>query len=490
MRNTQASVALGLALAWIAGGGASSAAEKKITFQSDDGYQLHGDLHLPASATAEHPVAGILLLPSPNRERQVYGQYAIPGLAISLEQQNIAALRIDYRGVGESTGDLPFNAFTQDQRDLIVADVRKALDALASQPGVDPTRLGIISDGYASTPGVLASKGDPRVRSFVFLTGLLTDDAKKALASRPEVSVLTVFSKEDRDAFRDMTDVYLASPNKASNLWMFESMGNGTSMFLRYRETRPKERPLDQQIVDWLGGQLRALGYKKEVTFKTEDGFTIYGNLRIPDGGTGDRAFPGVVLLHSGLSDRNLLYGLEQDLARNDIAVLNIDWRGRGKSKGKGIYFSLSKTDQDNAFLDAKAAIDFLASQKGVDSDRIGVFGTVLGARWGSGGAVGDNRVKTMILVSTYDPGKAVEDYITSRTDMPVLVMASADEPAGETVAKLHKLSKNPDSQLKLWPGGGHGYYQIAMLHPDVHDVVVQWMKERLAAKPAKSGTR
>ena len=481
MRIKPVSVVLGLGLLCSAGTGVLYAAEKKISFQSEDGYQLHADLHLPAAATPDHPVAGMLLLPSPNRERQVYGLYAIPGLAISLEQQNIAALRVDYRGIGESTGDLPFAAFTQDQKDLIVADVRKAIEVLASQPGVDPTRIGIIGEGFASTPAFLASNGDPRVRSYVFLTGLLTDEAKRALASRPEVGVLTVFSKEDRDAFRDMADVYLASQNKASELWMFESMGNGTSMFLRYREVRPKERPLDLRIGDWVAGQLRSLGYKKEVSFQTEDGFTIFGNLRIPDGATVDHSLPGVVLLHSGLSDRNLLYGLELDLARSNIAVLNIDWRGRGKSKGKGVYFNLSQQDQDNAFLDAKAAINLLASQKDVDPNRIGVFGTVLGARWVSGGAVGDQRVKTMILVSTYEPGKAAEDNIVARTDMPILFMASAEEPAAVTISKLHKLSKNPDSQLKLWPGGGHGYYQIAELNPEVHGVVVQWMKDKLA---------
>ena len=455
------------------------AEERDLVFRSEDGWELHATLHLPASASKDHPVAGVLLLPSPKRERQVFGQYAIPGLGIGLEKQNIAALRLDYRGIGESVGDLPFADFTPVQREMVRLDVIKAIEELSKIAGVDPTRLALVSDTFSATPAVTGSEGHPGIRAYVFLAGHLSDQAKKILVQRPEMPLLAVLTKEDRVALRDSVDVYLSSQNSASDLRVFEDMGSGTSMFLRYRDRYPDLKPLDEEIVDWLAAQVKGLGYKREVSFQTEDGFTIYGNLRMPDSASEKQPVAGTVLLHSGLSDRNLLYDLELDLARNNIAVLNIDWRGRGKSKGKGIYFFLDSEQQSHAYLDAKAAINFLANQKGVDQSRIGVFGTVLGAGHVAGGAVGDPRVKTMVLVSSYTPSQAAKDNIAAREDMPVLCMASQGEPAAEEMKSVCELSKNPESRLMLFPGGGHGFYQI----PGAHEPAVKWLVDILGRK-------
>jgi len=452
------------------------AEERDLVFLSEDGWELHATLHLPKSASKEHPVAGVVLLPSPKRERQVFGQYAIPGLGITLEEQNIAALRLDFRGIGESVGELAFPAFTPAQRDLVRLDVEKAIEVLISQEGVDPMRIALVGDTFSATPAVVGSAGHPGVQAYVFLAGHLDDEAQDILAARPELPILAVLSKEDRRALGDLVEAYLQNQNTASDIRVFEKMGSGTSMFLRYRNRYPDLKPLDHEIVDWLASQVKALGHKKEVAFKTEDGFEIFGNLRIPDDATDAQPAPGVVLLHSGLSDRNVLYDLELDLARNNIAVLNIDWRGRGKSKGKGIYFFLSEQQQVNAFLDAKAAIDFLAKQEGVDSNRIGVFGTVLGAGHGSGGAVGDRRIKTMVLVSSYEPTQAAKDNIAARADMPVLCIASEGESAAPGMQAVCGLSRNPESKAVLFPGGGHGFYQI----PEAHDLALQWLVDKM----------
>ena len=50
---------------------------------------------------------------------------------------------------------------------------------------------------------------------------------------------------------------------------------------------------------------------------------------------------PGVVLLHTGRSDRTAYARLERLLTDAGLAVLNIDWRGRGESTNLGTYFDL-----------------------------------------------------------------------------------------------------------------------------------------------------
>ncbi len=455
------------------------AVEKELVFPSEDGWQLHATLHLPDSATIEHPVAGVILLPSPKRERQVYGQYAIPGLAMGLEKQNIAALRLDYRGVGQSIGDLPFAAFTPTQKEMVRLDVIKAIEEFRKIKEVDPMRLALVGDTFAATPIVTGSEGVPGVRGYVFLSGELNDQAKELLAQRPELPVLALLSKEERVSLRDSVDVYLASQNSASDLLVFDDMGSGTSMFLRFRNVNPDLKPLDEIVVDWLADQTKGLGYMKEVSFETEDGFTIYGNLRIPDDATEDKPIGAVVLMHSGLSDRNLLYDLELDLARNNIAVLNIDWRGRGKSKGKGVYFFLPEEVQNNAYLDARAAINFLAKQKGVDENRMGTFGTVLGAKHSSGAAATDPRIKTMVLVSSYAPREEAVTSIASRTDLPILCMDSEGSTDAQGMRELCAKSKHPDTRVMIFPGGGHGFYQIPLAYDQARD----WLVDKLGTK-------
>ena len=454
------------------------AEERDIVFESEDGWALHGTLHIPESASKDHPLAGVILLPSPKRERQVFGMYVIPGLSISLEQQNIASLRLDYRGIGESVGSLPFPSFTPEQKEKVRLDVKKAIEVFTELDEVDPMRIALVGDTFSATPIVTGSAGHPGVHAYVFLAGHLSDEAKEILFQRPEMPLLALLTKEDRLALRDSVDVYLASENRASDIRIFDNMGSGTSMFLRYRNVNPDRIPLDLEVVNWLASQVKALGYKKEVSFKTEDGFTIYGNLRMPDDASEDQPVAGAVLLHSGLSDRNVLYDLEMDLARNNIAVLNIDWRGRGKSKGKGIYFFLDEEQQNNAYLDAKAAINFLAKQDGVDENRMGVFGTVLGAVYGSGAGAGDQRIKTMVLVSSYSTSQNVTDSISTRGDLSVLCIDSEGSTEAEEMKNLCALSKNPESRLMLFPGGGHGFYQI----PEAHDVALKWLVDKLGA--------
>jgi cephalosporin-C deacetylase-like acetyl esterase len=452
------------------------AEERDIAFESEDGWELHATLHMPDSASEDHPVAGVILLPSPKRERQVFGMYAIPGLSIGLEKHNVASLRLDYRGIGESVGDFPFPAFTPEQRDKVRLDVMKAIEVFTDLDEVDSMRIALVGDTFSATPIVTGSEGHPSVQAYVFLAGHLSDEAKEILAQRPEMPLLALLTKEDRVALRDSVDVYLSNQNSASDLRVFDNMGSGTSMFLRYRNVNPDRTPLDVEVVDWLVSQVKGLGYKKEVSFKTEDGFTIYGNLRMPDNASEEQPVAGAVLLHSGLSDRNVLFDLEMDLARNNIAVLNIDWRGRGKSKGKGIYFFLDEEQQNNAYLDAKAAINFLAEQDGVDENRMGIFGTVLGAVYGSGGGAGDPRIKTMVLVSSYSTSQEVTDSIATREDLSILCIDSEGSTEAEEMKNLCALSKNPESRLMLFPGGGHGFYQI----PGAHAPAVKWLVDKL----------
>ena len=89
-------------------------------------------------------------------------------------------------------------------------------------------------------------------------------------------------SSEDRGGFRDMTDAYKLSKNPMSSIHVYKGLGMATAIFSTWRYNRPQEKPLDYVMADWLTTQLNALGNSQEVSFTTEDGWTISADLTSP----------------------------------------------------------------------------------------------------------------------------------------------------------------------------------------------------------------
>jgi dienelactone hydrolase len=52
-----------------------------------------------------------------------------------------------------------------------VKDLRRALDVLLAQPGIDPTRVAYVGHDFGAMYGVLAASVDRRIRFFVFMAG-------------------------------------------------------------------------------------------------------------------------------------------------------------------------------------------------------------------------------------------------------------------------------------------------------------------------------
>ncbi|HXG64543.1 MAG TPA: dienelactone hydrolase family protein, partial [Blastocatellia bacterium] len=278
--------------------------------------------------------------------------------------------------------------------------------------------------------------------------------------------------------FADMTDAYFLSPNRQSDIEVYNGLGVGTWMLSMFRQKFPNEKPLHQTIGDWVADHILSTGSLAEVSFQTADGWTIYGNLRVPQNAAGK--LPAVILLHSGLSDRHAYHELEAELARAGLVVLNIDWRGRGKSTGKGKYFELTKAERDKGHLDALAAVNFLAAQPNVDAARIGILGTVIGARYAMAAAAEDPRIRTAVVLTGYIPTEKERAYFTSQ-NVPVLYITSRGHRAvTQALTDFHKLTRERGSELMVYDGGAIGY-QLFELDESLLPRVVRWMKEKLS---------
>jgi uncharacterized protein len=128
-----------------------------VRIPAPEGHILAGTLTLPRPP-GPHP-AVILITGAGLNNRNQGSPPAMPfrDLADGLSSRGIAVLRLDDRGVGESTGDAATST-TQDETD----DIRTALEWLRRQDGVDRARIGLVgwSEGGLIAPILAADDRD------------------------------------------------------------------------------------------------------------------------------------------------------------------------------------------------------------------------------------------------------------------------------------------------------------------------------------------
>lgn len=480
--------------------------EREVNFQTEDGWTIYGTLHLPVGLGREAPAA--LLLHGAGHDRDAFASFVYPGMAQILASGGIAALRIDLRGRGQSIGQLEYHSFSAEQRAKISLDVKAALEFLASQPEVDRDVLGIFAEEVSAEWAVVGSEGDHRVKALAFLSGRLSDTASQLLAIRTQTPTFCIVSKEDKLSFADMSSVYGQSQSPESDFRLYEDTGVGTTMFATWRYKYPDkkgveflarmgvdtdniglvpkdpgdEKPIENVICAWMAARLQSHGLLREVSFKTEDDWTIYGNLLLPGNLKDGEQAPGVVMVHSGLSDRYIFHNIEKLFARSGAAVLNIDWRGRGKSREKGSFVSLPREERDRAHLDVKAAVDLLAARAEVDSRRIAIIGTYVGAKFAMGAAVGDPRIGALVMLSGYIPNGEEREEIGA-VSFPILFIGSRGfAPVTNAMVDLYDLTKDKGSELILYDGGALGYQLFEVDH-GLEKKIVNWVTDRLAER-------
>lgn len=149
---------------------AATVAVRQLTYAQLDGRRNAATLVAP-SATADAPRPAILFLhwygpPSPASNRTQF----LPE-AVDLAASGVVSLLVDtpwsnerWFGTRESAQDY---AFTQQ----MVQDVRRALDVLLAQPGIDKTRVAIVGHDFGAMWGALAAAEDPRVTHVVYAAG-------------------------------------------------------------------------------------------------------------------------------------------------------------------------------------------------------------------------------------------------------------------------------------------------------------------------------
>ena len=123
--------------------------------------------------------------------------------------------------------------------------------------------------------------------------------------------------------------------------------------------------------------------------------FTLEGIWQFPDN---DRHFPAVIIchphpLHGGNLHNYVVSSISRELLQHSIAALRFNFRGVGQSGGA---FGDGIGEQE----DLKSAIEFVLTQKNVDTNRLGLAGYSFGGGVSVPVAVSDNRIKALALIS------------------------------------------------------------------------------------------
>jgi hypothetical protein len=114
-----------------------------------------------------------------------------------------------------------------------------------------------VAEQQSADAALMGWGGDHRVRAITLLTGLLSDAAKNQIAANPDIPLFLIASKEDRQSFKDMASAYNFTRNPNSRIRVYKNLGMGTGMFGFSRLLHPEDRPIEEDIADWMSDRFK-----------------------------------------------------------------------------------------------------------------------------------------------------------------------------------------------------------------------------------------
>ena len=237
----KASAFIGAALVGIVLAAPAAAQSTDIDLTASDGVMLKATYSSPG-----RPGPGMLLIHQCNMDRTSW-----TGISAALVDAGVHVLTLDLRGFGDSGGEGMSGGFpTLLQKSAVDADM--AFEYLASQSGVDRSRMGV---GGASCGGMinadLAARKDG-VKALMLLSSPPSEAAVKNMADTPGLAVFGAATEDDpvtrgvADALRGAVG---GSKHPSSMAKIYEGTEHGLPMF-------EKNPDLEPALLYWLKTQL------------------------------------------------------------------------------------------------------------------------------------------------------------------------------------------------------------------------------------------
>jgi len=244
-----------------------------------------------------------------------------------------------------------------------------------------------------------------------------------------------------------------------------------------------------------LGGAAPA-AWAERVSFRTEDGFTLVGDLR-----PGAPEAPSVILLHMYSSNRGAWAPLVPKLRDAGFTVLAFDQRGHGESTSRiGGELRVAEIPRDEFGAVLRNGVRDVAAAKALLAERgLGRGGLALvGASYGCSVALLASQALPGIgAVALLSPGAAyfgVDVLPAARAFRgPLLGVAAEDDPASARGVRAIVAAHPDPDELVVYPSGGHGT-RLFGPRPDLAARVVEFLARSLRHAswnplPGRSGT-
>jgi cephalosporin-C deacetylase-like acetyl esterase len=226
---------------------------------------------------------------------------------------------------------------------------------------------------------------------------------------------------------------------------------------------------------------------KEDVVFTTSDRIKIqgtyyYNNLDL------SAKQPLVILIHQFMSDRSQWKDdFIDSLLAKKYKVITYDIRNHGES-GKAVdNIDDILKDKGNAVLDLKAVFDWAKTRNGIDSTRIGVIGTSIGASLGMYSKY-DLGSKTVICVSigksTFEAFTGISELkmgiIVKRVSSVLFICGDKDGACPEDAKYIYTNFIEDPKELKYYNSEKHGKDLITTQNPEINAFMLDWLKKNL----------
>jgi len=141
--------------------------EEEIVYENKDAdIKLAGTLTLPSG---DIPFPAVLLITGSgpqDRNETIYNHRPFLVLADFLTRQGVAVLRVDDRGVGESTGD-----FSQATSEDFASDVLAGIEYLETRKEINPKKIGLLGHSEGGLIAPMVAVKSPDVAFIVLMAG-------------------------------------------------------------------------------------------------------------------------------------------------------------------------------------------------------------------------------------------------------------------------------------------------------------------------------
>lgn len=194
----------------------------------------------------------------------------------------------------------------------------------------------------------------------------------------------------------------------------------------------------------------------QEVTFASGSE-TISGYLAVPDS-PGEH--PGMVVIHEDWGLTDWVKAQTRRLAENGYAAIAVDlYHGNVAYDPEYAYELMVSTPPERALRDMEAALHFLATQPGVNKEKIGSIGWSAGGKWSL--LLAENDLFLAACVMNYAPLPSDPAEIQNIRAPVLAIFGSEDRstPPGDVEAFGNAMeSAHKSVEIKVYPGASHAF--------------------------------